>query len=350
MTDPSHTPLGPCSPRTPPGPRGYPLLGILLELWQNPLKAFMEAAREYGDVVLLPVGPRRVYLLNRPDYIEHVLQENYRNYRLTPFYEKLKPVFGEGLLTSEGDLWRHQRQLMQLGFQRERLERLSGIMTTVSATMLERWQDSMVQGKPVDVAQEMARLTIEIVVRSLFSVDLSERAEEFGQAATFLLETTVRRTIPFADLTERMPTPRNRRFRRARQTMEEIVSQVIDARRREGGESRDLFSLLLETGNREIATETTETHLRDQVKTMVVSGYLTTANALTWIFYLLSQHLGVERRLRAEISGVLGGRTPSVADLSRLTYTKMVIQETLRLWRSPPTRLKITPASGTLGR
>ncbi len=320
---------------TVPGPRGYPLLGVLPQLRRNPLRLFIAAARAYGDVVCLPAGSKRVYLVNHPDHIKRVLQDNHRNYRLTPFYGKLRPIFGEGLLTSEGDLWHRQRHLIQPAFHRQRLEGLGTLMTAAAATMLGRWEVLAAKGEPLDVAKDMGRLTLGIVVRAMFGVDGSGRTEGLSRSIAQLLETAVKRTTALTDLGERLPTPRNLRFRRALRTLDEFVSGIIEDRRREGGGRRDLLSLLLEARDRECGKGMSESQLHDEVKTMLVGGSVTTANALTWTWYLISQHPEVERRLHAEVADAIGGDTPTVNDLDEAGYTKMVVQEALRLF--PPT-------------
>ena len=315
-----------------PGPRGYPLLGVLPGLKRDPLRVFVEAAREFGDVVALPVGPKRVYLLNHPDHIKRILQDNTRNYRLTPYYDKLRPVFGKGLLTSEGDPWARQRELIQPAFSQRRLEALPPVITAATATMLERWEGPAARGEPVNIFREMSALTLGIVARAMFGADLGPRAGELAPAIDFLLDTVIRRTTALTGLTHYLPSPRNVRFRRALAALDNAVSDIVAAGQT-GTRRRDLLSLLLAA--RDGRDGMSESQIRDQIKTMLVSGSVTTANALTWTFYLLSRHREVERKLHGEIAEALGGRTPRVGDLDKLPYTKMVIQETLRLY--PPT-------------
>ncbi len=317
-----------------PGPRGYPFLGVLPGLRRQPLRVFVDAAREYGDVVCLPVGPKRVYLLNHPDHVKRILQDNHRNYRLTPYYEKLRPLFGDGLLTSEGDLWSRQRALVQPVLQRHRLEGMEALMTAATAAMLEAWKVAAAKREALDVAQEMMRLTLRIVTRTMFGAEASQTAEDLGRTIAFLLEAVVTRTTALTDFGERLPTPRNRRVRRALRALDRFASDIIKQRRRVRGDGRELLAVLLEARDRGGAGMS-ETLLHDQVKTMLVSGSVTTSNALTWTWYLLSRHPAAEGRLHAEVARVLGGRPPAVDDLSRLRYTRMVIHEALRLF--PPT-------------
>ncbi len=320
---------------TVPGPKGYPFLGVLPGLRRNALRVLVEAEREYGDVVCLRVGAKRVYLLNHPDHVKRILQDNSRNYRLTPYYEKLRPLFGHGLLTSEGDLWNRQRVLVQPALQRHQLEAMMPLMTAAVAAMLEGWKVVAAQRGALDVAQEMIRLTLGIVARTMFGAEAHQAADDLGRTITFLLEAVVERTMALTDLGERLPTPRNRRFRDALRALDDFVSGLIDERRRGRCNGPDLLSVLLEARERDGSAGMGETVLHDQVKTMLVSGSVTTSNALTWTWYLLSQHPETAGRLDAEIDEVLGGCSPAVDDLRRLRYARMVIQEALRLF--PPT-------------
>ncbi len=316
-----------------PGPRGYPLLGVLPELRRDPLAAFERAARDYGDVVRLPVGPIRVFLLNHPDHVKRVVQDNHRNYRLPRFYKRLRPVFGDGVFTSEGTRWSRQRRVLQPAFDVHRIEALVPVIGAVTERKLERWTLLAGRGKPLDIAHEAACLTLDVIARALLGTDLGERVDDASRAIRVLLETVVRRTTDFTGLGERLPTRRNRRFRHALRVMDEIVHGIIEERRRERERKRDLLTLLLEADNRDGGTNAAR--LRDEVTTMLVSGNVTTGNALTWTWYLVARHPEVERRLQAEVAAAWGGRAPAVEDLAKLGYTRMVVQEALRLF--PPT-------------
>lgn len=319
------------------GPRGYPLVGVLPEMWRAPLRLLMTAALGYGDVVRLRMGPRVAYLLTHPDHIKHVLQENYRNYPKSVMYRKLYPLVGRGLLTSEGDFWRRQRRLIQPGFQRERLAAFVPVMTDTTEAMLARWKAYADSGQPLDVAAEMMRLALAIVGRTLFSTDVSGEAEAVREALTFALARIDRRVTALVSWPERLPTPANRRFQRAIRTLDDIVYRMIDERRRRADGPADLLSMLVGArgGADDGAAEgMTDTQLRDEVMTLMLAGHETTANALAWTWYLLSTHPGVQRRMGSELAEVLGGRAPTYEDLPKLSYTTRVIQESMRLY--PP--------------
>lgn len=324
-----------------PGPRGRPFVGVLPRMRRDPLGLFIAAAREYGDVVRLPVGPERVLLVNHPRHIQRVLQDNHRNYRLTRFYRHLRPVFGEGVFAAEGARWRHQRGVLQPAFQRERLEALAPAMTEGAAEMIARWRTRPRPEAPLDVAAEMSRLTLDIVARALFGMPLGARAPEAAEAVRVLLETSVARTTDLTPLGRWWPGARNRRFNEALRLMRGLVGDILRRRRAAGTPRADLLSLLLDD---RAAGGTDETRLRDEVMTMLVSGNATTANALTWTWYLLARHPRAEAAVRAELAHALGSRMPGARDLAALSYTRMALGETLRLY--PPTwRLARTAAA-----
>jgi cytochrome P450 len=317
-----------------PGPRGYPVLGLLHKAWKTPPQFFLDAAIQYGDVVCLRLGFYRVYLISHPEHIKHVLQDNFPNYVKSPArIEKIKPLFGEGLTTSEGDMWRRQRHLIQPAFHRERIAGLAAVITDDTTAMLERWDTAA--DKPLDVAAEMLRLTQGIALKSLFSTDLEDEADTVDRALTIVLEHINRATWAFLDLPESLPTPRNRRFQHALCVLDNFVYRMIDERRQGGGDTGDVLSMLLNARDEETGERMSDTQLRDELMTMFVAGHQTTANALAWTWYLLSRHPDIDLRLHTECLQVLAGRTPTYQDVPKLPYTRMVIEEAMRLY--PPT-------------
>lgn len=320
-----------------PGPRGYPVLGLLPMAWKNPLQFLHEAARQYGDVVSLRLGVHRVYLLNHPDHIKHVLHDNYRNYRKPTRVEKIKVLFGEGLTLSDGDLWRRQRQLVEPAFHSQRVASLVTVMTQEIRMMLNRWSPLAASGQPLDIAAEMMRLAQSIAVKTLFSTDLGGEADAVRRALTIALDHVNHRAWAFLDLIERLPTPRNYRFWKALRTLDNVVYRMIAECRQTGKDTGDLLSMLMRTRDENTGAGMSEREVRDQVMTLFVAGHEPTATALAWTWYLLLKHPGVEQQLQTELATVLGGRVPTSQDLPKLTYTRMVIDEAMRLY--PPTWL-----------
>jgi cytochrome P450 len=243
-------------------------------------------------------------------------------------------ILGNGLFTSDGDFWRRQRRLAQPAFHRRRVAAFGDLMTDATLAMLERWRPSMAQRQPLDVATEFMHLTLEVATRALFSTSVERDVDAIGHAITTLLnEVTFRFTFPFYPPLK-VPTPRNRRFLAARATLDDVIYGIIAERRRRPGEHDDLLALLMEARDEETGEGMSDKQLRDEVITLFVAGHETTANALTWASYLLSTHVAVARKLYAEVDEGLQGRIPTAADLPNLPYTRMVVDETLRLY--PP--------------
>lgn len=319
----------------PPGPKGIPVIGNLRPFRDDPIAFLMACARNYGDVVQFNVGPQTVFLLNDPDLIRDVLVTHHRNFIKSRGLRRAKRLLGEGLLTSEGEFHRRQRRLAQPAFHRQRIAAYGSVMSAYSARLGERWHDR----ETIDVAQAMMQLTLAIVGKTLFDADVEAEADEIGAALTetMLLFRSV--TTPFVDLLDRIPIlPANRRFNAARARLDATIYHMIAERRRSGEERGDLLSLLLRAVDPEHAADAptgmTDEQLRDEALTIFLAGHETTANALTWTWYLLSQNPGVEDRLHAEVDSVVGDRLPAVEDLPRLTYTEMVLHESMRLY--PP--------------
>jgi cytochrome P450 len=320
--------------KTAPGPAGLPLVGVLPWAWHRPLEFLPEIRRRYGEVVGLRFGRYQAYLVSAPDLIRHIVQENHRNYVKGLDTQKLKVLVGEGLLTSEGDLWRQQRRLAQPAFQRKRLEGFGAVMAEAARAMLDRWAPRAARGEAVDVAAEARRLALEIAARTLFHADLGADADAIAEATTVAQgEINARAWLP-VDLPEWLPLPANRRLRRAIATLDRIVRRIIEARRRSGADTGDLLSLLLHARDEETGRAMSDAQVRDEVVTLLLAGHETTANALAWAWWSLGRDAEAARRLDAEVAAVLGGRTPRFDDLARLPYTHMAVEETLRLF--PP--------------
>jgi cytochrome P450 len=294
----------------------------------------LEGLREYGDVFRFELGPWLFHQLAHPDHVRHVLVDHARNYPRSWHYDRVK-VIGEGLVTTEGPAWRRLRRMVQPAFHPAPLGALAGVMTEATDAMRRRWGAYVASGQPFDAAQEFVALTLQIVGRALLGIDLGGEADRIGPALTTTLEYLEHRLSTLVPLPPWVPSPRNLRARRAIATFDTIVAAII-ARRRGGLEEGrgDLLSLLLASRDEETGEGLSDRELRDQVLTFIGAGHETTAVALTWTLYLLIRHPEIQERLRAEAAEVLGGRTPDAADLSRLEFTRRVIEESLRLY--PP--------------
>jgi cytochrome P450 len=317
----------------PPGPRGYPLLGMLPQLRSDPIRVFLTAADRFGDVVHLKVGPYHGYLLTRPDDIKHVLQDNYRNYHKSPLYERLKEAVGEGLITSEDSFWLRQRRLAQPAFHRERIAAMVDAMVGSIEHTLRRWEAVAARGETIDLVAEMMDLTQRIIVRTMFSTDLGPAAEVVKRTWP-IINRRVGETFWATKLETRLPLPANRQARRALHELDAVVYRIIAERQRSGGDRPDLLSMFLSARDEDTGERMTDRQLRDEVMTMLLAGHETTSLALSWTYFLLAGRPDVDQRVTEEARHVIGGRPGTLADAERLTYSRMVIEEALRLY--PP--------------
>src|ERR1700730_7395580 len=292
----------------------------------NPLEYFTKGAREYGDIAGLRVLNFRSIFINHPDLIEEVLVTNARKYSKGRVLRANRHVFGEGLLTSEGDFWLRQRRLAQPAFHRARIASYAATMVEYTQRMLNGWRG----GEERDAHQEMMRLTLQIVSKTLFDADVERDAQDVGKSLELLLEigANFRRTI---FVPHWLPTPTNLRMKREVSQIERILYRIISERRASGRDAGDLLSMLLAAQD-EDGSRMTDKQLRDETITLFLAGHETTASTLSWTWWLLAQNPRVEAKLHAELDAVLGGRTPTFADLPNLPYTGHVITESLRLY------------------
>ena len=302
---------------------------------QDPVKTTREAWRRFGDVFYLPGRGGGIFFIH-PDHVQRILLDRQAFYlKQTREYEKLRLILGDGLLTSDGEAWRRQRQMIQPIFHHENVCRFAGLITRATEEMLDRWEERRSSGFPLDLSVEMGQLTLTIIGQAMFSADLGQ--EETSRVCRSILETNrhLRSDITrLFELPHWVPTPRNWRFRASRRIFHALIGRMIQDRLRNGQEGReDLLSLLLVARDPETGQPLDSKQVEDEINTFYAAGHETTANALTWTWYLLSQHPPVLDLLRQELE-FLGGRPPTLKDLPRLSYTRQVIQESLRLY--PP--------------
>ena len=326
----------------PPGPEGVPLLGNSVEVHKDVLGLFMRGLRDYGDTVRYRFGPFDFVTINRPEDIRTVLLERADEFPKSPFYDGLRLVVGEGLLTSEGGFWRRQRKLMTPAFHHKRLLEFCDAMVQCASDCADDW-DAAIAGQrrstsgdlQIDLHAQMLALTFRIVGHTLFSTELSDKAGDMGPALATVLEHANHVVISmFLSPPIWVPTPRNRKFREAMKIVDDVVLGIIAERRRTGEDRSDLLGMLMAATDETGQERMTDAELRDEVATLVLAGHETTAQALTFTFMLLSQHPEIERRVVAEIREVCGDRPPGFGDLKALEYTGQVIDEAMRLY--PP--------------
>jgi cytochrome P450 len=318
-----------------PSPPGHLFLGNIQEVRKNPLRTLVEYSREIGDIIRIRLGPRTLFFINHPDYIKHILQDNYSNYsKLTRGWNKLRPLFGDGLLTSYGPKWLQQRKTMQPAFHLQRIKNFVSVFIDETNALVESWRPLAKNGKLIDVSEEMMGLTFRIVTKTLFSEDLGNEVDTVYWALTQILHCASEGYYRLIDFPLWVPIPRNHRARAGLQALDKIVYDLIEQRRQRGSSQSDLLSMLMEVKDPDTDKRMTDEEIRDQVMTIFMTGHETTAVALTWTWYLLSKFPEATRKLGLELDNVLNGKAPSLESLSELTYTRRVFKEALRLY--PP--------------
>jgi cytochrome P450 len=333
-------------PNRPPGPRGLPIVGSSFMASRDSTQKLLRWAREYGDIIYYRFFDIHFYVLLHPQHVEQVLLGKTGNFVKGMTSRANPELFGNGLLTSDGDFWRRQRRLSNPAFHRESLARYADITVEETARLMETWKP----GQTRNIHNDMMNVTLRIVLRSLFGTELGDNMRIIEPALeAIMVSSSGFNSIAFF---LRVPTPTRKLHFLAVQKLNEIVFALI-ARGREklqtdgsvanmeqaatagqaGSDAKDLLTLLL-TARDDDGNSMSDQQLRDEVITLLLAGHETTALNLSWTWYLLSQHPEVEQKLHAELDAVLGGRTPVAADLPKLQYTDRVIREALRLY--PP--------------
>jgi cytochrome P450 len=334
--------------------RRVPLFAYLRQNRDNPLHNWASPAFE------LPFLRSRILFvsfitLNDPDHIRHVLLDNADNYSKGPLAKRLLGRgLGDGLVLSEGDLWRRQRRIMAPAFQPARIAELSRIMVDEAETLAEQWTAAADSGEPLDIHAEMMGLTLRIIVRTMFGDDIGGRTDEVRRSLAIIQEKDGKpRLSDFLGLPDWVPRRIPAAAEAAHRTIESIIDGIIAKRRHaiERGDAGtgDLLDILLSARDPETGAAMDDGQLRDEVRTIFSAGHDTTANALTWTWHVLGQHADVEVRLHAQLDGVLGDRSPRHDDLPDLDYGRQVIEEAMRLYPPVHTTSRMALADDRVG-
>jgi cytochrome P450 len=284
--------------------------------------------------VYFRAGGNGFAILNHPDYVRDVLVTRHRTFHKGVGLERARLLLGHGLLTSEDGVHLRQRRLLQPAFHRQRIAAYATTMVDYSRRHTDRWSS----GAVVDVAVEMSALALAIAGKTLFDADVKEEATEIGAAVTAAVNSFNFALLPYGDRLARLPIPPAIRFRRARARLDATIYRLIAERRASGATGRDLLSLLVAARDDEgDGSGMSDEQIRDEAMTLFLAGHETTANALTWTWYLLSEHPHVEQTLVDEVTSVLSGRMATADDVPRLPYTRAVLAESMRLF--PPAYL-----------
>ena len=321
--------------RSYPGPPRRAAPGLLKRLAGDRLALMTEAAAEYGDAARIAIGPKTLYFFNHPDHAKHVLADNAANYHKGIGLIQARRALGDGLLTSEGELWRKQRRMIQPAFQHKRIAEQAGAVAEEAAKLVARLRTHE-GGGPVDVLHEMTGLTLGVLGRTLLDADLGEHGS-IGQAFEAVQDQAMFEMVSMGMVPTWVPLPKQRKFRRARAELQEVVDRLVAERvERDAGrtDGEDVLSRLILSTRQETDPQVGTVRMRDELVTLLLAGHETTASTLGWTFYLVDRHPEVLERLHAEAVEVLGDRLPVYEDLHRLRYTGMVVEEVMRLY--PP--------------
>jgi cytochrome P450 len=302
---------------------------------EDPLARWTRIREKYGDVSRYRYGFDDSHFITHPEGARRVLQDNAGNYtKEHPSYAMLRRLVGNGLLTSEGSFWLRQRRLAQPAFHRQRIAAMATQMTQAAVDVAAGWEAKARVGEPFPMLEEMSRLTLRIVADALFGTGLPAEASSLRGAWDVLGKQIAERFSRRRLLPPVLPTAYDRAFRQAHRALFAIVDAIIAEKRARLGEPTDLLSMLMSAKDEETGEQMNDAQLRDEVVTMVLAGHETTAVALAWTWALLDRHPAAGRTLRDELASVLRGSPPTVADVPRLTWTRAVIDEAMRLY--PP--------------
>ena len=321
--------------KTIPQAKGDFLLGNLSQMVANPFQALCDWQRDYGDLVSFRLDPRQFYLFSHPKLVEQALIKQSDVFIKT--YHPKKPiglalVLGQGLVTSQGDLWQRQRRLMQPVFQRSNIVTLLPQIATAGSNMLDRWR-KLGDRAEVKLSGEMMQLTLEVITQTMFGTSVLDKVERIAPSLDILLRYAAKTLLNPLTLPLYVPTPANQKFTQALGIIDDVIYGIINQRRTAStapSAHNDLLDMLLKARDDDSGEKMTDRQIRDEVITIFSAGHETTANLLSWTLYLLARHPDVLAKLRQELDASLQGKIPNAEDLQQLVYTRAVLNESMR--------------------
>jgi cytochrome P450 len=316
--------------KTIPKIKGEFLLGNLRQMKANPFQALCDWQRDYGDLASFRLAIRHFYLISHPKLIEQALIK--QSDIFVKMYDPKKPtglalVLGQGLVTSQGELWQRQRRLMQPVFQRRNLASLLPQIVTAGNNLLARWR-LLGDGAQVNLADEMMQVTLEVITQTMFSTSVLDKIERIAPALDTLLRYAAKSVVNPLRMPLFIPTQANREFNAASALLDDLIYGIIEQRRTQTTVHNDLLDMLLNASD-DSGNLMSDKQIRDEVITIFTAGHETTANLLTWTLYLLARHPDVLAKLRQELDN-LQGNIPTAEDLQQLVYTKAILNESMR--------------------
>jgi cytochrome P450 len=302
------------------------------EMISDMLGLFTNTAREYGGIAQFKLLNKNYLLVTNPDYVKYILQDNYKNYVRGRSVETGRVLLGNGLPLIDGDFWLRERRILQPAFHRERLGKLANVMTNVIDGFMQNWQVKARTNQTLDLDDEMMRLTLTVIIKSMFSAQIADKIQSLSQAFNVASKFMLWRSQQMWAPPLSVPVPRNLEYNRALKVLNDTIYPLVMDRRKNPKD--DLLGMLLEMRDADTGEGMSDQQARDEIVTIFFAGHETTAATMAWAFYLLSQNPEIEERVRAEITGVLNGRQPTFADLPNFVYLQQVINEVLRLYPS----------------
>ena len=322
--------------REPPISAGFPLVGAVPHLLRKQFDYLLKAPKKFGDLYTLNLGLFKIVMINHPDYAQHILRDNFRNYaKGGAMWDSIRELIGNGLVASEGEYWRRQRRMMQPHFHRRHLGGLTHLMVDAIQDGMQNWDLLADQPESFDVTQTLNVITMRVIVRALFGDAITAEetdvmGRKVGYAIDYMLRGMVTNKIP-----GRVPVPGRKYYRENQKEIDDFLYRIIAQRRQQPEhDSGDLFTMLLNMVDTETGEQMTDQQLRDEALTVFGAGYETTSVAMSWALYMLAQNPDIARKLRAQVDAVLGDRPPALDDLMHLSYPRMIMQEAMRLY--PP--------------
>ena len=335
----------PVQPKRMPLTRGLPLVGSLPQLIKNPFGFLMQARETYGDIYNLNLGISKMLILNNPRQMQHIMVDNVQNYRKGGgMWDALRAMLGNGLVVSEGSFWMRQRRMMQPQFHRQRIAALTELMVSAIDEALDTWEKSA-NGSNFNLSLAFSELTMKVITRTLFGAGLDQDEMNKVSKALDYAVNYILKAIVLSSLPKWMPAPGRKEFEKSIAQIDETVYRIIASSRENRGAENHLMAMLLDMVDDETGEGMTDQQLRDEVTTLFLAGYETTSIALTWAFDFLAHNPEMMEKLRAEVDTVVGSdRLPAFADLPKMPYSRMILNETLRIrpsaWQLPRTAIE----------
>jgi cytochrome P450 len=337
----------------PPGPRGLPFLGNTLQFRHNQLSFLLQLEQSYGRMATVYIGKTPIVLFFRPEHIRYILTKNPRNFTnrevagglifgnmlvlsllARSFTDKvtrgLQDVVGDGLLTTDGDFHHRHRRLLQPAFSKRRVENHADMIVQYAQETVERWQP----GAEIDIAHDMQALILRLTMKILVNIDMLNQSIESSKIIDDLLGHPIGIFEGLSNLQIDLPFTPHGQHMAAKRKADAFIYNLIDQRLADKRDVGDILSILLQADDRDDGAAMTKQNVRDELVTLIAAGHETTANMLTWTFYLLSEHPTILKKVLTELQDVLAGRDPQLDDLPQLTYLDWVVKESMRLYPS----------------